>query len=44
VTHVLEAPCGPERDAMIDRWCASVWQAYGATRDQIVELLRTELD
>jgi hypothetical protein len=40
---VAKAP-GPERDAMIERWCASVWDACrAATRDQVVELLRTEL-
>ena len=36
---VMRAPEGPERDAAIDAWCASVWSAYGASRDTIVTLL-----
>jgi Family of unknown function (DUF5946) len=44
VADVLASPAGHERDAMIERWCASVWGAYAATsRDQVIELLRTEL-
>jgi hypothetical protein len=44
VNDVLNAPAGPERDALIERWCASVWEAYSASRDQVLDLLRTELD
>ena len=36
---VMAVPAGDERDAAIDRWCASVWAAYGASRDAIVRLL-----
>lgn len=37
--HVLEAPPGPERDAAIDRWCASVWDAYRDTEPMVEALL-----
>ena len=36
---VMQHPPGPERDAAIDRWCASVWATYAAVRPQIVSLL-----
>ena len=42
-TDVLAAPAGRARDEMIVRWCASVWQAYGASRSAVLELIRTEL-
>ncbi len=42
-TDVLAEPPGRARDEMIVRWCASVWQAYGAGRAAVLELLRTEL-
>ncbi|HKF45810.1 MAG TPA: DUF5946 family protein [Terracidiphilus sp.] len=44
VRHVMAAAPGPERDAMIHRWCASVWSVFGDARNQIVELLRRELN
>jgi hypothetical protein len=43
VADVVAIAPGPERDAMIDRWCASVWEAYASSRDQVIELIRTEL-
>jgi Family of unknown function (DUF5946) len=44
VADVIAIAPGPERDAMIDRWCASVWDAYRAkSRDQVIELLHTEI-
>jgi hypothetical protein len=43
VSDVLSAPPGPARDAMIERWCASVWAAYIPSRDQVAELIQTEL-
>lgn len=43
VRDVMDAPPGPERDEMIWKWCDSVWQAYSANRDKVVELLHTEL-
>ena len=42
-TDVLAAPAGRARDEMIVSWCASVWQAYGASRAAVLELIRTEL-
>ena len=42
-TDVLAAPAGRARDEMIVSWCASVWQAYGASRSAVLELIRTEL-
>jgi hypothetical protein len=36
---VLAAPPGPERDAAIDAWCASVWAAYATSRPIVIELL-----
>jgi hypothetical protein len=43
VADVVATAPGPERDAMIDRWCASVWGAYAGSRHQVVELIRAEL-
>lgn len=43
VCDVLSQPAGPARDAMIRRWCASVWEAYGASHDRIAQLLAAEL-
>jgi Family of unknown function (DUF5946) len=36
---VLAAPAGPERDAAIDAWCASVWKAFAASRQTVVDLV-----
>jgi Family of unknown function (DUF5946) len=43
VSDVMSVPAGLARDAMIDTWCASVWAAYRACRDQVAELIQTEL-
>ena len=43
VHHVLAEPPGPPRDAMIERWCASVWAAYEPCRSIIAELAQREL-
>ena len=37
---VMGTPPGPDRDRAIDAWCQSVWAAYDASRQTIVELLR----
>lgn len=37
---VLSAPAGAERDAAIDRWCGSVWEAFRESRPTIVSFLR----
>ena len=39
VVDVLNEPAGPARDAKIREWCASVWQAYRASHQQVLELL-----
>jgi hypothetical protein len=43
VADVTALPPGPERDAMLELWCASVWDAYRASRDQVIELVGAEL-
>ena len=40
VRDVLAAPAGPARDEMIDRWCESVWDAFGENRQIVSDLLR----
>jgi len=44
VADVLAAEAGPERDAMIRRWCVAEWQAWTESRPAIAHLLRTQLD
>jgi hypothetical protein len=36
---VMAAPAGPERDAVIDRWCETVWKAFSESRDVIVRVV-----
>ncbi len=36
---VMSAPAGLERDRAIDAWCASVWEAFGDSRQAVIELL-----
>jgi hypothetical protein len=43
VSDVLGAPPGPERDEMIHRWCASVWEAWNDSHQPVRDLVRTEL-
>ena len=38
--HVLAVPPGPERDAAISRWAASVWAPYTPQRGAVDALLR----
>jgi hypothetical protein len=40
VADVLAAAAGPERDMAINNWCRSVWTAFGANRQTIIDLLR----
>jgi hypothetical protein len=40
VHDVLAAPPGRERDAAIERWCASVWDAWKDQRAAVVALLQ----
>jgi hypothetical protein len=44
VSAVLAASPGRERDAMIRKWCESVWKAWRDSRPQIRALLKKELD
>ena len=37
---VMLAPEGAARDAAIDAWCASVWQAFADSHDTIAALVR----
>jgi Family of unknown function (DUF5946) len=36
---VMKAPARAERDAAIHKWCASVWGAFAANRNTIVQFL-----
>ena len=40
--QVMTAPAGPERDVVIDTWCASVWDAFLESHEAIAELLERE--
>ena len=44
VADVLSAPPGPERNAMIRRWCEAVWQDWELRRSQIAALAQQELN
>ncbi|MEO7190332.1 MAG: DUF5946 family protein [Vicinamibacterales bacterium] len=39
---VMSAPAGPQRDAAITRWCASVWAQFAGSRDVVVRLLQDD--
>ncbi len=43
VFHVLAESPGPERDAMIEAWCASVWESYRESHKIVRELVAREL-
>jgi hypothetical protein len=43
IHDVLAAAPGRDRDAMIHNWCVSAWEAWGDSREQIVQLARNEL-
>lgn len=43
IKDVLKAEPGAERDAMIERWCASVWQSWKASRAAIAAIAREHL-
>jgi hypothetical protein len=44
IGHILAEAAGPARDAMIHRWCASVWESFQCSRAEIVQLLALESD
>jgi len=43
VADVVASKPGDERDALIESWCKSVWNAYHAVQDQIKDLVQNEL-
>jgi len=43
VEDVLKAEPGPDRDAMIERWCESVWQTWIGSRPTIEAIVREHL-
>jgi hypothetical protein len=43
VTDVLQAEAGEPRDAMIKKWCESVWGAYENWHPAMAHLAKTEL-
>jgi Family of unknown function (DUF5946) len=44
VSAVLDEPPGEKRDAVIRKWCASVWQAYRSSHKKVADLVRAELE
>ena len=38
-SDVIAAPAGPDRDAAIDAWCASVWEAFRDSHQAVADLL-----
>jgi len=44
ISDVLAAAPGNRRDAMIRKWCISVWGAWRDSRHQIADLAKPELD
>jgi hypothetical protein len=44
ISDVVAAPAGEQRDALIREWCASVWSAWREDREQVIALVRSELD
>ena len=43
IQDVLAAAPGPERDELIRKWCESAWQPWSASRQQILDLAKSEL-
>lgn len=44
ISKVLDVPPGTERDAMIKRWCISVWQAFEESHEAIASLVKRDLE
>ena len=40
VLDVLSIPAGPDRDNMIRKWCACVWEAWKNNKPQIISYLK----
>lgn len=43
VSDMLSAAPGAERDAAIEKWCASVWETWKGSRNVVADLLEREL-
>jgi hypothetical protein len=43
VADVLNTRLGTERDAMIEKWCASVWEAWHPRHQEVKDLVQIEL-
>ncbi len=43
VADVLRAKPGAERDRMIERWCAAVWEAWRDSHRAVEEIVRGDL-
>lgn len=43
VFDVLNAATGNARDAMIEKWCMSVWEAWGDSHAKVAKLAQDEL-
>jgi GNAT superfamily N-acetyltransferase len=43
VYDVLAKSPGGERDMMIEKWCISIWDAYDASHERVIELVQQEL-
>ncbi|HEY2471083.1 MAG TPA: DUF5946 family protein [Terracidiphilus sp.] len=43
IEDVLVADPGPPRDAMIDQWCASVWESWCESRHAIIAIAQKYL-
>jgi hypothetical protein len=44
VSDVLSTQQGKERDAMIKKWCISVWESYRDSHEKVIDFVRNELD
>lgn len=42
-SDVLNASPGAERDELIKKWCASVWEAYKENHEKVAALVQSEL-
>jgi hypothetical protein len=38
----MKVPTGSARDAAIDRWCDTVWTAFGDSRVAIIQIAQGE--
>ena len=43
VADVMKAPPGAERDQAIEKWAASVWEAFSMNHSQVAQLVSSEL-